>query len=1064
MRYKLLPVVIAASSLSGLCFAQPEPCASQTRPIESRDHVIEIDVNGDPVVFEVTRNLVPVIDNRPNAQGVRPFNPIVTDPCRSLSYLYWDAGAPGFHPEQYGAFRWRTDLPGGNEGEAFPSAGYHSMLFWDPIHVGISDWPFHPAHLPTTPGYEDPNRYFGFRSNANPALPLSIGDFMPRGTTLGQGSYCLVPTSATNKSTGWKGLSRPTLQDNVDLITGFPLAQVTDLELPLEGATFRLTRTRSSTPVLADHRWRPTEEGLGTSTASDMWWDWTGVGWMAGESPVLLVDSALPNVVGDNPRTTRLVLDAHHSIPFQLIESTGRYEAPPRFRATLRHNGDWNPASRAWATAPTEFRISLFEGEITYTFVVLPEDVPQNRWYADEYVADGIIEPGAPMVPSSYHDRPLLPQHFASIQDPSDERVFHDPWNRNINPGFGVPHIAICTKIADRNGHEVEFEYAASARRHMDDPATPDCIECMQDNLAKGQIKRILLKSRGEVKWTLVYAYRRFAGLNWLPPAWGDYSLYTEFASYDIVSEGACPENDPSRYELHGDVAIDRIYVYKGEYDLPGDDPSDPTDDVDLTVHHADRPGFTSHFSIADPTDPINLFNARNPTQLVSQGWEYQVQYHYMTCRDVEGWYAQLVQPDVSPDRSDLARLVPWYFGIAEDATGSTPVLLMTSVHTRHGEGAAATYATRHTAYVYEHELSAFDLRGTFPNPYWSAEADYLQLRGIVEDQQLRQLAAQHTPQPGSTTDRIADLVLSLAEGKLTPAQQSEVLRRAVVCFEPNWFENQPANGADLESLRANGYVSWYDQNSAHRIYSGEPIGVVKSFSVQEPSGNRRSYWVRRFIDPGVTITSGEEPQLSMWFLPYAWKGYWHSDRDPILLALPSLSEPRVVVVIDEFPSEGPITSVDYDTQLCIGTATFQRRTPSGALETATSGQLSRRVVYLNASGVVLKERRWDFTPSGTQVSGIGIGVDYVYKRVADLFGLTLAQDCAYVAGIAGVDPVSQQPYDYNELCDTPQGSIPASVGNQSVLVEMRSLGWSVAELNDLGELRRETHASPKGW
>ena len=86
------------------------------------------------------------------------------------------------------------------------------------------------------------------------------------------------------------------------------------------------------------------------ATGSDCWWDWTGDGWMVGENPLLIIDSALPDVVGPNARVTWLVLDAFHAIPFQQVNlaplQAGQpprlgYEAPPRYRARMKHNGEW---------------------------------------------------------------------------------------------------------------------------------------------------------------------------------------------------------------------------------------------------------------------------------------------------------------------------------------------------------------------------------------------------------------------------------------------------------------------------------------------------------------------------------------------------------------------------------------------------------------------------------------------------------------------------------------------------------------------------------------------------
>ena len=167
---------------------------------------------------------------------------------------------------------------------------------------------------PATPApWGNPWDSWGFYLNMDPIGQPSIGDFLPPSPTLGGTSACLVPDAAANAPTGWQGLSRPTVDRVVDLVTGLPLVQVEDLSLPVDGATFRLVRTRSQ------------DSNLSTLSCvqPDRWWDWTGEGWMISENPFLLIDSAVPETVGNQPRTTYLLLDAHHSIPFQLIEATG---------------------------------------------------------------------------------------------------------------------------------------------------------------------------------------------------------------------------------------------------------------------------------------------------------------------------------------------------------------------------------------------------------------------------------------------------------------------------------------------------------------------------------------------------------------------------------------------------------------------------------------------------------------------------------------------------------------------------------------------------------------------
>ncbi len=317
----------------------------------------------------------------------------------------------------------------------------------------------------------------------------------------------------------------------MDFVTGLPLVKVTDLELPFDGATFRLTRTRSGN--------HPANTSWGSSNfeGADRWWDWLGQGWMAGENPILLIDAAIADVTGDGPRTTWLWLDAHHSIPFQQVYHPAAgatpahmgYEAPPRFRARMEHNGVWFAPSGPppqgqmplednqtghWQTPPTQFDIWLYDGLVHYTFVAVYEDLPPKRW--DRRILTGAISGGPPdWAWSSFHDRPFTRNQFwhALNGDLNDWRATgHNPYTLAHNPGFGAPYYGFCVKIQDSNGHSVETSYCDVRRLSIDNPATT-CVECTQDYQAKGQIKYIKLRSGTQTKWTLLYAHRRFRGM-----------------------------------------------------------------------------------------------------------------------------------------------------------------------------------------------------------------------------------------------------------------------------------------------------------------------------------------------------------------------------------------------------------------------------------------------------------------------------------------------------------------------------------------------------------------------
>lgn len=381
---------------------------------------------------------------------------------------------------------------------------------------------------PADPNQEFPSAPQGFRGNIGTVGAWIPGSFFPRAATLGISSEVLVPNAMKSSPTGWQGQSRAVLDDSVDLMTGTPLIQVTDLELPVGSSTFRLTRTRSSLHGSSFCTAGSDEHNKFAFDATDRIWDGLGAGWMLGEAPLLLIDDRRPDVVGSGPATCWLVLDAHRSIPFQWVPDLKRYEAPPRFRARLiytqtvdendeivmgRHgelpdainDSTLEDHRHGWIVPPPEFKVSLYDGALIYTFVTIWEDVPTNRWNINYLTGDQEEH----WQTSSLHDRPLLPDYFRD--DPNDSRNDHGVWNRDNNPGFGVPYYALVTRIEDKNGHSVEINYCQFRQSDMDGDVSSECIECHQNCLSKGQISNVVVRnSQDEVCWTLLYSYRHF--------------------------------------------------------------------------------------------------------------------------------------------------------------------------------------------------------------------------------------------------------------------------------------------------------------------------------------------------------------------------------------------------------------------------------------------------------------------------------------------------------------------------------------------------------------------------
>lgn len=981
------------SLLHALVLGQTQPCdPSASGPVDSAysapGHGKNLAQRGMPVIPNPVNGSTRLYPQGGNGLVPAPGN---ADPCRARFNVYL---------QQNGRIKWGL-LDGSADSNALnqmlpwgpnPSAAVRQFFTSLPNNSTRGELdqiiPFDPvgSRLPWLLNEGGDGADFGFRLGFNSANPLSIGDFLPPATTIGASSVALLPPGAASNPTGWNGLSRPILEGSVDLITGLPLAQFTDLELPFDGATFRLTRTRSH------RRAGLGVQALGSGASDDFggaaghtlqdaggnWWDWAGLGWMVGESPILLIDSALPDIEGDGPRTTRLVLDAHHSIPFQRIESSGRYEAPARFRATLVHNGQlWNEQTHDWGERPTQFTVSLYDGEVTYTFAAIYDDVPDKRWAGAPYLADGTI-PDPPATSSNYHDRPLIPDRFTELQ-PGDPRFDHMVWDWKRNPGFGLPHYGICTKITDRNNHTVEISYIDTKWRAMDDRWSPDCVECWQDALGKGQIRSISLKAGGTTHWTLVYTYRRFAGLLWDP------------TDYDLVSS-LCPEGDPDRYEVHGYNAIDRIYVYQG-----GMTPAEIAEAPE-SVHHTDT-------SMWD----LDFVNGPRNQPIASKSWTHQVRYHYAA--NGESAVGQFFWDGIGPNRAT-----------------SPPVLQVTSSATR-DPNQPESVRVRHHVFQYDSDSQGGAI-------HIDAEGPFLTAIFNPDDVDRALLATQLDPDDGSCVGGLggatsfAPVTLrQLAAGISDPTTSNAIRRRASVWFGRSdgaaWPVDPGASGCQTPSstaLLSHGYL----RLEAGRLAADVSTGVVRDLSVHDALGTPRYFRIHRliYLPDDVTVAlsdgfnkdlgNGDYPMASRWFIPYAWQGYSIKKNsngfEPSRNTIPVLTQPRYVSIIDEYESRAAMqcSSVGY------------------AADAGRPGLKSRRVVELNAAGVTLRERKWTYNTDGTvNASGGGLGEEYIYTTT-----LRFLQE----HGLVATEPPPPDPV--------------AMGATDLLLLQHRSVGWSATTLN----------------
>ncbi len=322
----------------------------------------------------------------------------------------------------------------------------------------------------------------GFSLNIDPQYALGPSDYPPRKTNPIESSLPLV----SKESLQVKGRSpfreRPSHNDVVDLVTGVPLYQEVDFELPFGGATFRHVRTYSWTaselPLtngggLDDHAPydEPPDNLLGSM------WDWNGYNWMMSENPIFLIDAAYSSSYEDQdmfaPDSKRcyFIPDAHHAIPFRFDATTSTYAAPPWFDAKMAATTDTSKMDVLGR--PLEFYVWLQRGSIKYTISASYEDT-WTRYDSDS---------------ASYVD-------------------VHQP---RSSGGLGIPYLGFVTQIEDRNGNRAEYVYCDFKQENQDDPSTANCQECSQHCNEKGQIKAIKLRSAdGNVEWSLLYTHRAF--------------------------------------------------------------------------------------------------------------------------------------------------------------------------------------------------------------------------------------------------------------------------------------------------------------------------------------------------------------------------------------------------------------------------------------------------------------------------------------------------------------------------------------------------------------------------
>ncbi|HLP84363.1 MAG TPA: polymorphic toxin-type HINT domain-containing protein [Phycisphaerales bacterium] len=971
-------------------------------------------------------------------------------------------------------------------------------------------------------------------------------------------------------------MTRPTLRREVDLVTGKPLTQVVDLEIPFGSAVFRLVRTRAE-----DGQRSGDNPGSGSGRTAG--WDWGGGGWMLSENPVLLVDSAFDLVVGNNPRTTFLILDALHTIPFQQIEDTGLYEAPARFQARMTHNGTWNSQFRQWVTPPTQYVVSLYGGALHYTFVVTRDDLPDHPFTPPfENVSTAAypeIMPGGQRR-GNLHMRPFLLEQLPGATN-------RPPYASS--PGMGIPYTGICVRIEDNHGNRVDITYCDTRQQSADltnsypgDPENPsdilgydtECVECMQTCASKGQIDKVTLSVQNDAGdwnpvYTLLYAFRATSDLS---DDTGPTKPWTVAAlDPDLGFLLDWPRHASWWANNVGPRVLDSVYVYP-QSSLDGVPATEvpSCNVVDRWTHYERREdaGDESRLTFRPASHPLELFAQ-------THAWTHRVLYG-QSLAAFSGIHVTPPANHVHPSPYYPEFSIPWPVPATTDyidpnsnttsrwVTSSEARPLLVTMQSRataqSGTGSQPDDVIAHRIYVYASELN-YPWHYGQRRPQWGLPGSdsglfAARLAAVLEHRDIDNLVQivrkgvsavpcgsggnleELPPIPGFTFEHLANwsrpvvadapqipaistydsigppnpFTTLTSLGSWQEASTNEscanrsryvdlLLENADIGLGYGGFEQAagiapaiPSQSGGTADTRSWTGPSWNDLTGAilpgakayltrdnTKTYSalngiwhedlGGSVGVV---TLRSEGGERRSYRILRFaVDPSrrdVTIENGLASE-SRWTMhaaafhpPFQWHGYQQrpnefaerdGDSDSTSTAPADLSKVRWINVIDEFDSwQNMMSPIAYSQ----GTH-YQYRTKPG--------QLSRRVVELNASGIVLRDRRWDFdfSSGSAALTSDGLGEEFVYELAVDVLARVAEGNLDYQPDsppLHNPQPCMVDPEDASGGCDPTLAARQIDhfekIRSEMILVEYRTLGWAVAEKAQTSESQGLVH------
>ncbi|MBS0190574.1 MAG: RHS repeat protein, partial [Planctomycetes bacterium] len=892
-----------------------------------------------------------------------------------------------------------------------------------------------------------PESLFKFRENEKNRFPVNFGflespipgDFLPVARTLGAHTLALVPNRLAAKPTSWNGLFRPTLNEAVDLVTGVPLAQFSDVSLPFNGTTFRLMRTRSATRLFTG---RDASSPAPAAKLESRFWDWCGSGWMMNENPLFIIDSTLADDVGtDGLPRCYFWLDAFHSIPFDWVDAgsgRGSYDCGPRFRASLRASRldsqgvrrysdeaggpvryTDGPLSGQWQDYPDRFEVRLFDEEITYEITPMWQDMPSwpHKWLVDSDPSESQIEW------TSMHERPLLPvstdandsdwaQNYLSqlcspwICNPVNSAAGVENEPVKASRGLGAPYIGLVTRIHDNFRNRVEIDYAPLSE--WEDTTAPSGQSSRtQWTTQTGMVREVRLKSgENTTHWTLLYAYRpvvRPIGSGGTQAVWNSWSLARQMA--------------------HCDPVLDTVYVFAGELS---------TDQVTLLRSPGESIGLSTDASSYWPRADNDVLNAyignhlpmalrggesgtpETSSGLADASWVYRIRYSY----------------EAGSTNGQI-------FGM----TGVLwpPVLVRSEVE-QAPEAGADPLPSRNYAFLYD--------SSTHPaHTPW--------LSHIIDDRGITK-AAEALQGTAATHEDEVRKVLALPRG----------FESATVLYAPDmhaedihdnalvWYRNSTPSVDSITTTNG-----WYGSPSFEdleedgifhdpgRLFADNPRGTVSAVALSDAGGRRHYYRITRLLQAPAQVTDSQgefhihrqyaladhaaeymAPMRSIFHSPYWWQAFARGNQfkwPATALEWPGggvaaqkveYSEERWIAIVDEFTDRNAFKS-DSNEPITAGSTTRK---------SFFKNSVGRRIVGMTPLGNVLWEKSYDLHGGRFAETGnTGLTERFVYKSAGDvLSGL----------GVAAAD-------------------IPKSLKSEQLLVEKKSVGYAAAALSDGNEL-----------